>query len=548
MHKSSYQRMNRFIEVYLDPDQETTILDLGSMDVNGSYRNLFNNPKWTYIGVDLDPGENVDCVIKDPYRWEEIADESIDVVVSGQAFEHVEFFWLSFQELARKLKPGGLTCLIVPSRGFEHRYPVDCWRFYPDGMKALAAWAGLELVEAHTQWDREGWDDDSDEWGDTVGLFHKPLKAKAFPRLDSRGHPFSPGPKPARQCSTTRDASQFGEQLGRVDPQPFPFVFSWPERLTEISSWHRHIPFGMSLVKALRPRLVVEIGTHKGDSYCALCQAVQEIGLDCRCCAVDTWLGDRHAGTYEPEDILTELRSHHDPRYGHFSTLIQASFDQAVDSFAPSSIDLLHIDGLHTFEAVSHDFQTWLPKVSDRGVVLLHDTRVFERDFGVWRFWEEVSPRYPSFEFPFGHGLGVIQVGSRVPDGVRRLFQAQEPDRTAIVRQFEALGQCLDGPPPPESRDELDQLRDQVRELDKDVHALTEELAHREQEAKSWKAACAARQEELAKIESSLGWKLVKAWRRGLDRCCPAGTLRARAYARVKHAALWAAPGRRGQK
>jgi hypothetical protein len=303
----------------------------------------------------------------------------------------------------------------------------------------------------------------------------------------------------------------------------------------------------MSLVKALRPRLVVELGTHQGDSYCALCQAVRESGLDCRCCAVDTWQGDRHAGTYETEDILTELRSHHDPRYGHFSTLIQASFDQAVDRFAPSSIDLLHIDGLHTFEAVSHDFQTWLPKVSDRGVVLLHDTRVFERDFGVWRFWEEVSPRYPSFEFPFGHGLGVLQVGSRVPDGVRRLFRAQEPDRTAIVRQFEALGQCLDGPPPPESRDELEQLRGQVRERDKDVHALTEELAQREQEAKSWKAACAARQEELSKIESSLGWKLVKAWRRVLDRCCPAGTLRARAYARVKQAALMAAPGRRGQ-
>ena len=109
--------MADFVQKYLHPrrSQPLVILDLGSQDFNGSYRSLFENPPWRYVGLDMAPGKNVDVVLRDPYHWREIKAESADVIVSGQTFEHTEFFWLSMREIARALKVGGLLCLIAPS-------------------------------------------------------------------------------------------------------------------------------------------------------------------------------------------------------------------------------------------------------------------------------------------------------------------------------------------------------------------------------------------------------------------------------------------------
>lgn len=83
--------------------------------------------------------------------------------------------------------------------------------------------------------------------------------------------------------------------------------------------------------------------------------------------------------------MLEALRSYHDPRYGGFSTLIESTFDDALHRFADGSIDLLHIDGQHFYEDARRDFQSWRRKLSDRAVVLFHDTDVPDREFGVFR-------------------------------------------------------------------------------------------------------------------------------------------------------------------
>jgi len=176
MHLSSIDKMKFFRDKYLSGQEGAflKILDLGSMEIGGSYRSIFDEEKWEYTGMDLMPGKNVDIVLSDPYNWLEIKSNSVDVFISGQTFEHIEYFWRTMSEITRVLKPGALCCLIAPSGGPEHRYPVDCWRFYPDGFKALARYAGLEVLEVGTQWESKGYSDGSDGWADTMLVAGKP--------------------------------------------------------------------------------------------------------------------------------------------------------------------------------------------------------------------------------------------------------------------------------------------------------------------------------------------------------------------------------------
>ena len=168
--------MRKFRDRYLKgrEDESLRIVDLGSQNINGSYKELFDEPAWRYIGIDMVPGENVELVLENPYQWKGVRSNSVDVLISGQAFEHIEYFWITILEVWRILKVGGLACIIAPSGGFEHRFPVDCWRFYPDGFSALSRFAQLDVLNVYTQWGNLGYQDDSDEWHDTILVGQKP--------------------------------------------------------------------------------------------------------------------------------------------------------------------------------------------------------------------------------------------------------------------------------------------------------------------------------------------------------------------------------------
>jgi hypothetical protein len=217
-----------------------------------------------------------------------------------------------------------------------------------------------------------------------------------------------------------------------------PLALQPPPRMTKECAWLQHTPLVPVLVKLLQPRRFVELGTHNGDSYCAFCEASQRLGVQMQCTAVDTWAGDPHAGHYGPE-ILKGLREFHDLRYGSFSWLLQATFDAALPTFADGSVDLLHIDGLHTYEAVRHDFEAWRPKLSERGVVLFHDTAAHLPGFGVWKLWEEIAPTAPSFNFPHGWGRGILAVGKEVPAAMLELLEQLRTD-PGLSAMFFALG------------------------------------------------------------------------------------------------------------
>lgn len=214
-----------------------------------------------------------------------------------------------------------------------------------------------------------------------------------------------------------------------------------PDRLCAPDAWAGHIPFALWIVEQTAPRVLVELGTHTGNSYFSFCQAVSANRLSTSCYAVDTWEGDVQAGYYG-EEIYQAVLQYNDRHYGEFSRLLRMTFDEATVQFNEGSIDLLHIDGLHTYEAVRHDFETWLPKLSARAVVLFHDTNVRERGFGVWRLWEELAAQYPHLCFVHSHGLGVLCLGSEQPEALAALLRewAIPEEQARIRRFFERLG------------------------------------------------------------------------------------------------------------
>jgi len=127
--------MRYLVDTYLDKNRVLDVLDVGSYDVNGSYKSLFENPNWKYSGLDIAEGPNVDFISKGLYDFG--LEKQYDVVISGNCLEHVEAPWKWIHEIEKVTKKGGIVFIITPFSAGEHRYPVDCWRILPDGYRYL---------------------------------------------------------------------------------------------------------------------------------------------------------------------------------------------------------------------------------------------------------------------------------------------------------------------------------------------------------------------------------------------------------------------------
>ncbi|WP_408913955.1 class I SAM-dependent methyltransferase [Brucella pseudogrignonensis] len=241
-----------------------------------------------------------------------------------------------------------------------------------------------------------------------------------------------------------------------------------PSHHIRASAWLEHSPFIFWLIDMLRPDKLVELGTHNGFSFLSQCQVAKSINLDTTIYAIDTWKGDEHAGFYDSQ-VYDNLEEEVRVQYPKIGKLIKSTFASARSQFEDGSVDLLHIDGRHRYEDVKEDFDTWVGTLTDRGVVLFHDTCVHRDDFGVYRFWSEISQKYPSFEFYHGNGLGVLILGDRAPNILTDLCASNYETKSSVRDAYARLGH-------------INSLQFELAKINLDAHNRIEQLSVKDAE------------------------------------------------------------------
>ena len=254
-----------------------------------------------------------------------------------------------------------------------------------------------------------------------------------------------------------------------------------PKVLSPHPSWMGHLHFAYWLVSIYKPKIFVELGTHSGNSYFSFCQSVLDFKLNTKCFAVDSWEGDEHTGKYNTS-IYKHVIKNNNRFFSKFSKLLRMDFDAANKKFKNGTIDLLHIDGYHTYEAVKHDFETWLPKLKKNAIIIFHDTNVFAKDFGVHKFWRELKDRYPkNLDFSHGHGLGVINLGVKKNHDINWIFENKNKDM--INNIFKTCGEKL--LETYKYNTEFNQLKNTLLQLENEKNKFMDEL-NQIHNSKSW--------------------------------------------------------------
>jgi GR25 family glycosyltransferase involved in LPS biosynthesis/predicted nucleic acid-binding Zn-ribbon protein len=267
-----------------------------------------------------------------------------------------------------------------------------------------------------------------------------------------------------------------------------------PTFLPPLTAWQDHGPFAMWLVRRMKPNRIVELGTHYGYSYFAMCQSVLEGGLSTKCHAVDTWKGDEHAGFYD--ESVYEIVAQENRKYEKFSQLLRKTFAEALSDIPDGSVDLLHIDGRHFYQDVKEDFESWILKLSPSAVVLFHDTEVRERGFGVCRYWAEICDKRPSLNFRHCHGLGVLFWGEDISAGLKDIAAMcqQASMKSPLIDYFETVGPALS----------------MHRELDRRLEEQRLQLGERDDQTAKQQSQIGARDAKIAEMQSHIGARDAK--------------------------------------
>lgn len=246
------------------------------------------------------------------------------------------------------------------------------------------------------------------------------------------------------------------------------------------SAWLTHGSFAAWIIDVLRPRDVVELGTHNGFSCFAFAEAARRLGHSLTINALDSWEGDDQAGFYG-DAVYESVRDIAARDYSSSVVLHRGYFTNTRADFSPASVDLLHIDGRHGYDDAREDYEQWRDTVRDGGVILFHDIAERSEGFGVWRLWNEVAEPGRSFAFEHGHGLGVLAVGDVAREPLRVLFEADEVVASRIRADFERLGGVIaDLARIPHFEAEVRSLHEVVDVLQAERARLTQEIVARD--------------------------------------------------------------------
>ena len=288
----------------------------------------------------------------------------------------------------------------------------------------------------------------------------------------------------------------------KINQPSFEFTSELP---LESSAWSGHYFFAYDLVANIKPNLIVELGTHKGNSLFSFAQAIKDLKLDTELHGIDTWEGDEHAGFYGKEVYETFLEIKN--KYYKDVKIVSHKmlFDEAVDKFEDNSIDILHIDGLHTYDAVKHDFENWLPKVNKKtGIILFHDVCEKSDDFGVYKLWEELKKKYETITFDHYHGLGVLFLN-------RNPFGKNYPSPELLTEYYKKTSEVQDLNKTLNDKDiHIDNLEREILDRLKTTKELTKQNQELTKQDQDLKSNLSEKNKELERIYNSKSWKLTQ--------------------------------------
>jgi SAM-dependent methyltransferase len=402
MHASSLENMQKFYDKYVkkwqwDSEGRISVIDIGGLNLKDSYADIFSTDDFHYQAVEIKENENVDIVLDNSYRLP-FEDRSIDIVISGQAFEHVDFFWLLFEEIVRVIKKKGLIILVAPSSGPNHRHPVDCYRPSPDVYRALAKYTSCHLLDIHH--------DDRGPEQDLVGVFSKQEIDYNFTQ-----HADSKNWTPNRIETETSSAAPHKPHNNKE----FEITKGDLNYLDVLAKLHQTI----------NPSLYLEIGVRFGRSLCLAKSSA--IGVD------------------PSPDLKVSLSKNHQLLTQTSDTFFETKAHKLLKD---RSLDLSFIDGMHLFEFALRDFINIEKHSSPESIVVIDDifpnhrmqanrkreTQVWTGD--VWRLAECLLNERPDLMLTF---LDCHPTGLLIISGLNRKDGTLTNKYNPLVKKYKEL-------------------------------------------------------------------------------------------------------------